>query len=1277
MFSIRQAERIRNREQVKCRKTFGRIRARSWPLLTETETDGSEFRGTVLVDGQAMRGLFDTGCQRVIVHPRVIERLREAGHKKIVFPVSLRAVLANGETETVDGTAWIRVEYKGYSLTCKAVVMKTGADGPDVLVGNQFLRPAKMSFDWVMMKATPTEQGEFVQDGALIKHQFVPAAAEDEDGLQLIEIRSNVLVEVPAIAAGHQVDHFVDNGCRIIAAKSEDTGHALPEIVGRSKMLSSKRVAAADRQRHEPLSKAKIKVKQRERQCRTMSAKGLIVDEVNDKNMKLPQEADDDFPPVNISPHLTKDERRQIVDLVSEFVDIFYQAGGEIGCLKDFKAKLDTGQHAPIRKNYYEQPVKHLTDLLGIIKDLDEKGITVKNIGSWGAPVLVVSSHGKARMVVDFRGLNAILADHPCPLPQIKGLFMEFADSQFWSTLDMAQGYYQIRLEEDSQACTGIVFKWGTRMFTRLPMGVRSGPGIFMEAANKIIEQIPLTDSGLRRVFAYLDDIACCGKTFDEARNYVRHLFEKIRDSGFKLSPAKVYLLYDEISFLGHRVGRGGIRMSPDRVEAIINLQEPNTEAKMRSFIGFVQQVAGFIPFCAEMIRPLSQTLRKANARSDKKIILGPEQKAAIKKIIEIITKDGGPVLAVYDRNADFDLHVDASNYAIGALIFQVKEGTKRLLAVHSRQLKDYELHCTTTEKEAMAIAAAVSQFRIYIYGISGSITVYTDHCGLCWLHLCRDLNAKLCRWSIALSQFRLKIIHVRGADNTDADHLSRYVYEPLQEEPGEEFMAGSADLKRQFDEQTLRDRQQIAKDQNSERLLQDEEPMFKKAKGILQTGKEQEWKKFVMVDGLLYRKSFKRSQNRVYDALCVGCKSLQQDLIQETHAKAHSGINKIYNLLSVRFFWPNMFKDVAARIKACHECQLAKADHQPTMGFFQFRFIPKNVAEVWSVDAMGPFPRSVGGQEHVLVAVCNLSRYTVASAVSNITAASVIRFMDEKVFQIYGIPIAVQSDQGTNFTSDEFQAFLKTNKVIHLRSAPYHSQGSALVERKNADIKDALLTKTRKIKEWSKLLPLIVYEINTTICMTVKTSPFVLMFMREPRLSIDQDMPERRSTVMTGEDFMQAAQAFRDQARSMYKKEQEKWSVRQNIGRREVTFKKGDLVALRAGKVKGKLGLRYTGPHVVINRFGNDYVIESGCPRKKIKTANVARLKAYQDLAELNQRQEEERAERPEQAQVADQVDCEATNMTHLSGNMRSKRRIKLTEKGQAAILGDRLRAE
>ena len=1280
------------------------------PVMICKVRKGTEFRDEVSIDGRKFTAIFDTGCQRLVIHPRVINELRSSGVIKTVFPSKLKATLADGSAGQVLGTTWVRCEYKGFTLVCIAVIMNTGdRNEPDVLIGNQVMAPAEMSFDWTLMDVTPKSQGEYFQEGASIKHLFMNM--EENEGIALIDVTANTVQHVPAVAQGHQVDSFVVKGCRFMVTKGSAEAAVTATDPCQPQRIRAARVAVGHWEEHETLKQRNI----------TVSTKGLLLDEEKSVPVaKLSDELEAGFPPVNISPDLEQEERRIIVDMVKEFRDIFYMEGDTIGCLKDFRARLDTGNHTPIKKNYYEQSAKHMKDLLDIIHDLDEKDITVKNIGPWGSPVFVVYAKAKPRMVVDFRELNALLADHPCPLPQIKGLLTEFADTQYWSTLDMAQGYYQIRLEEQSQPCTGIVFKYGTRMFTRLPMGVRSGPGIFMEAANTIIEKISVSAEGHRRVFAYLDDIASCGRDFGEAASYLRRLFNELRESGFKLGASKVFLLYSEIKFLGHIVGRGGIRIDPNRVDAIKNFKEPNTVSKMRSFIGFVQQVAGFIPFCADIIQPLTATLKGRKATSDKSIILDDTHRDAIAKIITVITQDGGPVLAIYDRDADFDLRVDASNHAIGALIFQRSKGCteKRMLAVHSRQLKDYERHCTTTEKEAMAITAGFHQFRNYLYGITGEITVFTDHCGLCWLLKCRDLNSKLCRWSISLSQYKFSIVHVKGINNQDADHLSRYVYEPMDTEPGEEFIAYSAVLsevavtkkatlqERLTDEEdNLRRRKKIYETQGKEELQQEKDPEFCKAIQHLALKREgKQWKAFFLRDGILYRQVFRRTRNMVYSALCVANENERQQLINQQHSRAHMGGQRIYDLLSARFYWPRMQEEITATIAACHQCQLAKPEQQGPKGLFNFRLVPDDVAEIWSIDVVGAYPESGDGFKYVAVAVCQLSRYTVTGLMRDNTAISMVSFVKHKLLNIFGHPLAIQSDNGGNFVSMDFQELLRENKIAHLRSAPYHSLGSALVERKNRDIRYALMATVEKVSDWSQHLSQITYEMNISMCVTTGVSPYVVMFLREPRLLIDQGKPQRKPVTSTDPDFMTTAREFREKARTPSLTAQQELSERYNEKRREQTFTKGDLVVVKQGKVTGKLALRYTGPYTVINRFDDDYVVASLTTPKKIKTSHVSNLKPYTEFAEFWENRKRKRlAANDDQSEgneiIADEVEAELDDSSSASTviadqpadtitresiqpplsptSTRPKRSIRLAKEGALCILGQRQRRE
>ena len=178
---------------------------------------GTEFRDKVSIDGIKFTAIFDTGCQRLVIHPRVITKLQSTGVIKTVFPLKLKATLADGSAGQVLGTTWVRCEYKGFTLVCIAVIMNTGDHNePDVLIGNQVMAPAAMSFDWTLMKVTPKIRGEFFQEGTfrqLYNNRF-----------QAGDINANTVHYVAADAPIPQVSSFNVKGCRFTTTKgSEET----------------------------------------------------------------------------------------------------------------------------------------------------------------------------------------------------------------------------------------------------------------------------------------------------------------------------------------------------------------------------------------------------------------------------------------------------------------------------------------------------------------------------------------------------------------------------------------------------------------------------------------------------------------------------------------------------------------------------------------------------------------------------------------------------------------------------------------------------------------------------------------------------------------------------------------------------------------------------------------------------------------------------------------------------------------------------------------------
>ena len=114
----------------------------------------------------------------------------------------------------------------------------------------------------------------------------------------------------------------------------------------------------------------------------------------------------------------------------------------------------------------------------------------------------------------------------------------------------------------------------------------------------------------------------------------------------------------------------------------------------------------------------------------------------------------------------------DASNYAIGAVLGQRREGKPFVVYYASRTLNSAQMNYSTTEKELLAVLFPLDKFRSYLIG--SPITVFTDHSALKYLLSKKDAKARLIRWILLLQEFDLTIKDKKGVENVVADHLSR-----------------------------------------------------------------------------------------------------------------------------------------------------------------------------------------------------------------------------------------------------------------------------------------------------------------------------------------------------------------------------------------------------------------------------------------------------------------------------------------------------------------------
>jgi hypothetical protein len=127
----------------------------------------------------------------------------------------------------------------------------------------------------------------------------------------------------------------------------------------------------------------------------------------------------------------------------------------------------------------------------------------------------------------------------------------------------------------------------------------------------------------------------------------------------------------------------------------------------------------------------------------------------------------------------------DASDYAVGAVLGQRKEGRVHAIYYASKTLNEAQLNYATMEKELLAVVFAFEKFRSYT--MNSKVIVYTDHPTIKYLLAKKDAKPRLFRWILLLQEFNVKIRDKKGVENIVADHFSRmnrgqYDKEPIKD---------------------------------------------------------------------------------------------------------------------------------------------------------------------------------------------------------------------------------------------------------------------------------------------------------------------------------------------------------------------------------------------------------------------------------------------------------------------------------------------------------------
>ncbi len=265
---------------------------------------------------------------------------------------------------------------------------------------------------------------------------------------------------------------------------------------------------------------------------------------------------------------------------------------------------------------------------------------------------------GTLRMCVDYRALNKAMVKNQYPLPRIDDLFDRLSGAKVFSRIDLHSGYYQIRIAEGDEEKTACHTRYGSYEFMVMPFGLTNAPATFCTLMNDIFREW-LDDF----VVVYIDNILIYNGSLEEHAEHLRNVFQILRENKLYAKLEKCEFGVMEVDFFGHRITQESLKMDDHKVKAIVDWEPPRSVPTLRSFLGLASYCRKFIKNFAKVVAPLTNLLKKS-------VVTYKWERTcdeAFETLKGILVK--ASVLKLRDFDKDFEIHSDASDFAIGGIL--------------------------------------------------------------------------------------------------------------------------------------------------------------------------------------------------------------------------------------------------------------------------------------------------------------------------------------------------------------------------------------------------------------------------------------------------------------------------------------------------------------------------------------------------------------------------------------------------------------------------------
>ncbi|GJV08540.1 reverse transcriptase domain-containing protein [Tanacetum coccineum] len=635
-----------------------------------------------------------------------------------------------------------------------------------------------------------------------------------------------------------------------------------------------------------------------------------------------------------------------------------------------------------------------------------------------------------------------------------------------------------------------------------MPFGLKNAGATYQRLVDKAFQkQID------RNLEVYVDDLVIKSRTEKEVIRDTEETFKTLREINMKLNPQKCAFGMREGTFRGYKVDADGLRVCPDKVEAVLSLPSPKCLKDVQKQNRKLASLNRFMSKSAKKSLSFFKTLKKCTKKSDFQWTAKAEMVfKQMEKLISVLT-----MLTAPKEKEDLIMYQAAAKEAISAVLMTERDGKQTPIYFVSRALQDPEVNYTPIEKLILAIVKEhdihyrprtpvkgqiLADFIVErpeddpldtpmedkeelpdpwvlfmdesscIDG-SGAGLIITNPKGMEFTYALRfRFNATNNEAKYEALIAGLRIAEQMGVKNLQANVDSRLVANQVNgiyvaKEPGlikylEKFRPPKqASTCRRTQGKINRckggtsgSRGRRTHMVNSNlRVPHGGNSSRRKKEGKSYTRKAD---MYAVTNRILYRKSFLGPWLR-----CVG--PLQANyVLREIHkgsCSMHAGPRSmVAKALRPGYYWSTMHTDARNLIRECSSCQV-------------YRPVPRNPQQKltpitspwpfykWGIDIAGPFPEGPGKVKFLIVAIDYFTKWIEAKPVVTITGAEVKKFVCDIIVCRFGLPGEIISDNEKQFRDNLIKDWCEKLCIRQCFASIKHPQANGLVERANRSL--------------------------------------------------------------------------------------------------------------------------------------------------------------------------------------------------------------------------------